>query len=122
MRRCQRCYQPRARGHHGVGQCPFEPRREATNLCGKDQYWNFVTTGWHPKLPAGLRVSSQRQWERVTHRYGVTGDIGVGERIRRRDRDVAGKAWKERRTQMRAQIGRVLRDALGQQQRLVRGG
>ena len=122
MRRCRRCYQSRAVGRHGLSHCPFEPRREQTNLCGRDQYWNFVTTGWHPKLPAGIRVSSARQWEAVTRRYGVTGDLDVKERVRRRDRDSAGKAWKEQRVHMRAQIGRVLRDALGQQQRLVRGG
>lgn len=95
---------------------------EAAQFVGKDQAYLFVTTGYHPKLPAGIRISSQAQWNRVCRRYGVTDDLDLTERRRRRERGVYEKACAERVTQLQQQVRRTLLGALGDSQRIVMSG
>lgn len=40
---CDRCFQPEAEGEHGVGVCPYEPRKRAATIIGDE-------------LPGGARM------------------------------------------------------------------
>ena len=116
---CERCYQPWEQGRHGYGICRMEPRQEFINLCGKDKLFEFVTSGWHPKLPAGLRVSGPRQWARLQRRYGVTADVSLKERVQRRTSGLLSRRQQERRVALRQKALPIVERALQAQRRIT---
>jgi len=71
------------------------------SFVGQDQLFQFTTQGVHPKLPAGLRVTSAAQWEKLQKRFGVTADLSLKERINRRGSGVALRAQQERRMRLK---------------------
>lgn len=75
----------------------------------------FTTQGIHPKLPAGIHISSMKQWEKVQKRYGVTADLSLRERMERKRSGVAQKLSRERREHLKEKLRPVVEQAFRQQ-------
>lgn len=87
------------------------------SFVGQDQLMQFTTQGIHPKLPAGIQVSSLKQWDKIQKQYGVTADVSLKERVQRRTSGLAQRIKQERQAAFQQRIRPIVEQGL----RHVRG-
>ena len=93
--------------------CTFcEDWATGPSFVGTDQAFHFMTQGVHPKLPAGLQVTSLKQFDRLCKRYGVTADLSLKERINRRTGGLAARAQQARRQALWSRARPLITNAL----------
>lgn len=96
--------------------CTFcEDWATGASWVGTDQAFQFTTRGTHPKLPAGIQVTSLKHFDRLCAQRGVTADLSLKERVQRRTSGLAARAQQGRRQalwqKVRPKVERALQEA-----------
>lgn len=84
MSRCQRCYQPKQTGPHGLGLCPLEPRNEGISLIADRRKFALEQMGQMLVRPGEppIRLRSTKHYRQILKSRGLTDDISHKELVK----------------------------------------